>query len=186
MRGYYARNGRKRNKAQVSDYNRRYRQKNGGQLKLAMKEYRKNNKEKIMVYQERTKEQKAAYARTYYRANREKILALNGKNRRKARSAGKHWGLDGYLKKQYGITADDYHRMHESQDGVCAICLQPETAIVRRNAARLAVDHCHATGRIRALLCRRCNQMIGSAEDSAELMSRAACYLRRHAAVEKG
>lgn len=61
------------------------------------------------------------------------------------------------LRSKYGITEQEYQAMHFEQNGLCAICRQPEKAINRR----LGVDHCHKTGRIRALLCGRCNGALG-------------------------
>ncbi len=73
------------------------------------------------------------------------------------------------------MTLDEYNRMLTAQGGVCAIC-GVKTA---RKGWRLAVDHCHATGRVRGLLCHRCNSAIGMMRESAELMRRAADYLNK-------
>lgn len=84
------------------------------------------------------------------------------------------------LKKRFGITLNDFNRMLEGQGGVCAICKQPETAKSKDGTARhLAVDHCHKTGAVRALLCTCCNMAIGQLERRGVL---AACaeYLRKH------
>ncbi len=61
------------------------------------------------------------------------------------------------LKKRFGISKAAYEQMSKDQDGVCAICHSPETAVARGRIMTLSVDHCHASGRIRALLCGRCN-----------------------------
>lgn len=73
----------------------------------------------------------------------------------------------------------DYEEMLRAQDGVCAICRQPETFIHPQTGetAFLAVDHCHSTGRIRGLLCRRCNIAIGHLDHNAERLIAAARYL---------
>ena len=76
------------------------------------------------------------------------------------------------LKKIFGITAEDYHRMLEMQNYGCAICKNKP-----RNY-RLAVDHCHKTGKIRGLLCKRCNHdLLGAAYDSIPMLARAISYL---------
>lgn len=77
-----------------------------------------------------------------------------------------------YLKQRYGITADDYAAMLTRQGAVCAICRRP-------GKRRLAVDHCHATGRVRGLLCDNCNQAIGKLKDSPELLARSIAYLEK-------
>lgn len=74
--------------------------------------------------------------------------------------------------KQYGITEADYEQMYERQMGICAICHKPETDI------RLAVDHDHATGKVRGLLCKRCNMAIGLLGDDPYVVMTAALYLK--------
>ncbi len=66
-----------------------------------------------------------------------------------------------------------YEEVLESQGGVCAICGGDD------GKRSLAVDHDHATEKIRGLLCSRCNMGIGAFGDSAPLMRDAATYLER-------
>lgn len=75
------------------------------------------------------------------------------------------------LRKSFGITIAEYEEMLESQGGTCAICRGTESV------GRLAVDHCHSTGKIRGLLCTNCNQAIGKFKDSGPLLLRAIEYL---------
>lgn len=79
------------------------------------------------------------------------------------------------LYKNYGITESDYLLMYENQQGVCAICFGKSTL----KSGRLAVDHCHKTGKIRGLLCRHCNSGLGLFRDNAENLDRAIKYLRK-------
>ena len=65
---------------------------------------------------------------------------------------------------QFGLTIEDYDAMHEAQDGLCAICKQPETSSRDGKVYRLAVDHDHKTGKVRGLLCFKCNSAMGSFE----------------------
>lgn len=83
------------------------------------------------------------------------------------------------LIRKYGIDSDCYWEMHEAQDGLCAICLSMETNTPGRGSkvARLSVDHCHETGRVRGLLCFKCNTMLGNMNDDPERLRRAADYL---------
>lgn len=84
------------------------------------------------------------------------------------------------LRKQYGITAEDYARMRADQGGVCAICGNGQSHNVKNGApARLCVDHCHTTGKVRGLLCVSCNRMLGYARDDPKLLRGAIGYLRR-------
>ena len=82
------------------------------------------------------------------------------------------------LMRRYGISPEQYEVLHEAQDGVCAICKEPETARYQGTLRRLSVDHCHESGKVRGLLCGRCNQSIGRMRDSPALLEEAARYLR--------
>jgi hypothetical protein len=84
-----------------------------------------------------------------------------------------------YNLKKYGITEERYQEMLKAQNGLCLICLQPETATDNRmggNVKRLAIDHCHNTKKVRGLLCQRCNQGIGNFKHNPEFLKRAALY----------
>jgi hypothetical protein len=74
-----------------------------------------------------------------------------------------------------GITLDDYDRMYAAQDGRCAICRE-----INKFKRRFHVDHCHATGRVRSLLCNTCNTGLGSFRDRTDLMLAAVQYLNAH------
>jgi hypothetical protein len=81
--------------------------------------------------------------------------------------------------KSYGLTEVDYTDMLTKQNGVCAICGNPETA--KSNAGyvkNLAVDHCHKTGKVRGLLCQDCNIGIGKLKDDINLVQSALDYLK--------
>lgn len=83
------------------------------------------------------------------------------------------------LLKNFGITLERYKEMLAEQNGVCAICLEPERFALKGNLHSLAVDHCHVTGKIRGLLCKCCNQAIGQLRDNVENLKRAIEYLSR-------
>jgi len=86
--------------------------------------------------------------------------------------AGRARRMRAYGLKRFGLTIADYDAMLEGQGG-CAICLQGCAT-----GKRLAVDHDEATGRVRGLLCVRCNQGIGRFEHDPALLESAAAYLR--------
>lgn len=77
------------------------------------------------------------------------------------------------LKYLYGITPEQYDEMLKAQGGVCKICLGPDNGPWKR----LAVDHCHKTGRVRGLLCAKCNKGLGQFEDDPERLKKAITYL---------
>jgi len=72
--------------------------------------------------------------------------------------------------------------MHKQQKGLCAICNNPETFVhsKTKEPARLAVDHCHLTGKTRKLLCKNCNTGLGSFKDNQDLLLTAMQYLKDH------
>lgn len=79
---------------------------------------------------------------------------------------------DLHFRAKYGLTADEVDELLAAQGGVCAICGErPE------REASMHVDHCHDTGRIRGLLCSRCNHAIGLLREDPALFARAAEYL---------
>lgn len=83
------------------------------------------------------------------------------------------------LKRDYGITVDDYDQMHEEQGGVCATCGCPETEMFRGKVRRLSVDHCHETGLVRGLLCGKCNKALGMIRDNVGTLRKMISYLER-------
>jgi hypothetical protein len=88
---------------------------------------------------------------------------------------------DSYLRSKFKITLAEYGQMLVAQNGVCAICNEVEKATRGGKPKALAVDHDHATGAIRALLCSECNQMLGKAKDNRDVLLAAVKYLDKHA-----
>lgn len=71
----------------------------------------------------------------------------------------------------YGLSPQDYAAMLDAQDGACAICRKPP------RTRGLNVDHDHATGRVRGLLCGPCNSVLGMAGDDPNVLTEALRYL---------
>lgn len=83
-------------------------------------------------------------------------------------------------KRLYGIGPEALLQLTESQGGICAICGGNPGKIGRRgHHGRLHIDHDHATGRVRGLLCGNCNTMIGLAGEDPEILRKAIEYLGR-------
>lgn len=82
---------------------------------------------------------------------------------------------DRKLRAKYGIGIADYDAMLAAQGGRCRICgtTDPKT----KRGEYFAVDHCHATGKVRGLLCVPCNLLIGYAQDDPERLRSAIQYL---------
>lgn len=67
---------------------------------------------------------------------------------------------------------EEFDAMVEAQQGCCAVC--------GRLMDRISVDHSHATGEVRELLCATCNSGIGMFNDDPEVMHKAIAYLKKH------
>lgn len=93
----------------------------------------------------------------------------------------KQAGVNERLWRVYKLTRRDYDAMLVAQEGRCAICGTDQPGLDRYGAPSMfSVDHDHATGKVRDLLCRQCNAGLGSFEDDPTLVAKAAAYLRRH------
>ena len=99
------------------------------------------------------------------------IWANNNRDKRDKSNRGS------WLKTRFGITLDEYNEILKGQNGVCAICKQPESVKGRKN---LAVDHCHETGKIRGLLCTFCNTALGKLKEDISIMENMIEYIGNH------
>ena len=78
--------------------------------------------------------------------------------------------------KIYGLTEASYQKMVRDQGGVCAIC---------KEAKKLVIDHDHATGFVRGLLCSTCNSALGHVYDSKDILREAIAYLERSGRMQE-
>lgn len=122
-----------------TEYNREWRKRNPEKCKISSQKYRAKNRDKI---NKQTKKYWDAHPEEF----RQKQL------RRKL--------------KIYGITPQIYNDIFEKQNGVCAICGNIQD---RKNRKMLAVDHCHNTGKVRGLLCDKCNIGLGHFDNVKDL-----------------
>ena len=118
------------------------------------------------------------YARTcgashkkYYEANKARVKAWCD-----ARYAdgGREKLTAEYRARVYGVLPQDMEEMIEAQAGLCAICCEPMNPYKGTH-----VDHNHETGRVRGLLCARCNTALGLMRDEVTIADSAADYLRQ-------
>lgn len=84
------------------------------------------------------------------------------------------------LKRNYGISLEDYEKMLKSQNYSCAICKKPESQCLNAKPVKLSVDHDHKTGLARELLCFRCNVSVGMLEKNTDLILVLLEYLEKH------
>ena len=82
--------------------------------------------------------------------------------------------LRSYLLKKFGLNDTSYNELYENQGGRCAICYTHRDKLSRN----LCVDHDHALGYVRGLLCIQCNAGLGNFKDNANLLKNAVRYLK--------
>ncbi len=112
-------------------------------------------------------------ASAYYRDNREQCLKASAKyqNNHPERHRKSSWVYK--IKCAYGLTSERYEDMLLRQGGCCAVCKRPPSE------RKLSVDHCHATKRIRGLLCHSCNVALGLLKDNVDALASAIEYLKQ-------
>jgi|SRR5882757_5570805 len=95
-------------------------------------------------------------------------------------------GILRYRCTRMGTTPEWYGTQFSSQSGVCAICFQPETHPVKKGGKlrNLAIDHNHSTGKVRGLLCCKCNQSLHRLEKFSGWAESAVSYLEKYKETE--
>lgn len=83
--------------------------------------------------------------------------------------------------KRLGSSRQEYEELLHKQNGRCAICgsKKGHTSKLGKES-NLALDHCHATGKTRGLLCGKCNRGLGWFNDSIDLLKKATDYLENN------
>lgn len=111
--------------------------------------------------------------------NRSRAKEWGRENAEYSRRRSREWYYNNSDKKRardlrikFGITPEIYDTILANQNGVCAICSKSCTS-----GKLLAVDHDHNTGKVRGLLCMKCNTGLGKFLDSPELLRKSANYL---------
>jgi len=116
------------------------------------------------------RQEEIARVKAWQQANAERHN--ENQRRRRQRPDVKAKQRAGHLRRKFGITSEDYDRLLAEQGGRCAICRRKPNARIS-----LHVDHEHGTGRVRGLLCFRCNNALGDFDDDPELLTAAARYV---------
>ncbi len=169
------------NKEEKKKYDEKRYTKKKDQIAEYAKQYYVDNKEKICERTNEYRKKNLDYYKDYHKEyNLVHGKALRVKNRDKMSFSKKK----SMLKKKFGLSIEQYEDILLKQDGVCAICFRPELSSNRISGRpdSLCVDHNHKTGKMRGLLCRRCNRSIGLFDDSPELLIQAFRYLMEHTA----
>lgn len=139
--------------------------------------YTENRRKTNQQWYLKNKEKAYESAAQWRKANPERVKAAQQRYRDK----NPHKKRDERLKREFGMSFIQYQEMLNHQNGVCAICSNPETRIVARSGkiSELAVDHCHRTGKIRGLLCAKCNTAIGLLNEDINIINNCVNYLMK-------
>lgn len=116
------------------------------------------------------------YDPKWWQQNREKACEISKKWQRRNPDATKRNSKNQNLKWNYGITLDHFNKMCLEQGDTCAICKKDNSQFTKT----LFVDHCHKTGKIRGLLCKKCNSGLGFLGETVEDLERAIEYLKKY------
>ena len=148
-----------KNKAKINEYKKQWRQKNAEKRLKWGADWRAKNRGTI----------RAQHKKYRLKVGSNYLRIKNAQSRARHPGPSRHR----HLQKRYGLSLAQYEMKLAEQGGVCAVCgAAPEKA-------RLAVDHDHATGGVRDLLCFHCNTALGHARDSLGVILAMASYLRR-------
>lgn len=124
--------------------------------------WRAKNREKVNA---RQRELRAADPERYRAYDRKSYYADVGRRRAKSR------------KTLYGVTREEWDAMFAAQSGHCAVCEAAEPGGNRP----WHTDHCHRTRKVRGILCKRCNTVLGHVKDDANVLRQLIHYLRHNA-----
>ena len=166
-RAYYAAN-KEKVKQRVAAYREANREAIRKQGREHYRDTKELKKERRHQYYLSIQDEKKEYKRAYYYANRETVL----ESVRNYRLANPDKIRNLKLKGTFGITLIQWNQMFENQGKCCAICKSSNPG-----GQQWHTDHCHSSGKVRGILCRMCNLMLGGARDKVEVLQGAISYL---------
>lgn len=77
----------------------------------------------------------------------------------------------------YNLTTEEVENLYLSQNKCCKICNKEYPTVSKHGG--LYIDHCHTTGKVRGLLCSRCNVLLGNCNDNIKILNAAIDYLNK-------
>ena len=154
-----------------NSYSRQYYQDNKEKLNKQAKKRHQDNKEKanahMREYYKRPEVKKKR--REYLKKNKEKIRQYQKQYSKDNKAKMAEYGLV-----KYGLTFEDKTKMIIEQNNKCAICHNEFSS-----SKHTHVDHCHSTEKVRGILCKSCNNMLGYGNDIMETFFNAGRYILR-------
>jgi len=137
---------------------------------------RERNKLRHKLWYEANKEHVSARNARWAAANPEKVKKYRDEYHAARAASGERQKYDAlYRLRKYGLTQEAFDALLREQGGSCRICRTDSPGAKRG----WNIDHDHATGRVRGILCHRCNAALGLLDDNAERAEACAAYLRR-------
>lgn len=151
----------------------------------ALKEFykRKAAKDGLMSY---CKECHTTTVKKWYENNKERCkenqLKWQKENKNRVNFINNEWRKrnpekhkNSKLKSIYGISLEQWNEMLVKQNNKCSIC-STEFSLLEKPV----VDHCHTTGKVRDLLCKKCNTALGMAQEDTNILFNLIEYIKRH------
>lgn len=164
-------------KDELAAYHREWRSKNPEKFRQQLRRFRERHPERV-------KEQKRRYYEKHKAEHMAKVKAYRAKNRERLNAAERRATKAPHRretrrfaawKRRYGLAKADAIALMAAQNHACAICTTSFDRI-----AKLCVDHCHASLKVRGFLCDSCNVGLAQFRDNPESLIAAADYVRRH------
>ena len=156
-------------------YSRDYYAKNKDKLREYFRIWRMKNKEqeqaRSRIKYQKTKAICSARAKVRYEMKGHEIRTNNKRRYQRDKERVLIRTRAWRLKRDFGLTVQEYNDIHSMQKGLCAICK-------KKSKRRLGVDHCHTTGKIRGLLSHSCNIALGLLKDCIASAESLVSYLK--------
>lgn len=135
----------------------------------------------VIKWKKANKDSVKLYRAEYWRKNKEKYIGGCRKRSNQWYYNNKERHIATVRKckllRAYNLTLDAWDELLIKQGGKCAICPRVEPG-GKYNV--WSIDHCHISGKVRGLVCRWCNTMLGMSKDNPETLRAAATYLEKH------
>ena len=151
-----------------------------------IKQYRIDTKKEKHEYYEDHKEETLKRSKKNYEANKIEILKQQRKYKKDNEDKIKEQNnkyfennkdkiKENAIIRKFGLTLEQYNKLLEKQNNCCAICGKHQSELKRA----LAIDHNHTTGKIRGLLCYKCNLGLGYFNNK-NILNNAGSYLNEN------
>lgn len=180
------------NPGQKAAYNHNYYLEHREAIAVHGKQYyaanRERYKEQGKIHRAENKDKIRAYKHMAYK---KKHLAYTGEekayNRERSSAYMKQYRVDHpefsknrHLQERFGITLGDFNKIFDAQHGKCALCGEEMERDKGKTGRKVVIDHNHETGRIRGLVHRMCNLLLGLVGDDTEILRKAITYLEEY------